>query len=95
MGGRDKSQLARDMAWQVEAVTAALRDAGVEPLPPIMPVLCFVDGEWPLIGAPDEFEGVRLESERSIRKLVLRSHELQVAVIERLTAILAAGLPPK
>jgi Nuclease-related domain len=94
VGGRDKSQLARDMAWQVEAVESVLHAAGVDPMPPITPVLCFVDGEWPLI-SPDEFEGVRLESERSIRKLVLRSHELQVAVIERLTAILAAGLPPK
>ena len=95
VGGRDKSQLARDMAWQVEAVESALRAVGVDPMPPITPVLCFVDGDWPLISPPDEFEGVRLESERSITKLVLRSHELHAAVIERLTAILAAALPPK
>jgi len=95
VGGRDKSQLARDMAWQVEAVESALRAVGVDPMPPITPVLCFVDGDWPLISPPDEFEGVHLESERSIRKLVLRSHELHAAVIERLTAILAAALPPK
>ena len=80
---------------QVEAVESALLAAGVDPMPPITPVLCFVDGDWPLISPPYEFEGVRLESERSIRKLVLRSHELHAAVIERLTAILAAALPPK
>ncbi len=95
VGGRDQSQLARHMAWQVEAVAAALNAAGVDPLPPITPVLCFVDGEWPLVRAPDEFEGVRLESERTILKLVSRSHDLDAAAIERLTAILGAALPPR
>jgi Nuclease-related domain len=95
VGGRDRSQLARDMAWQVEAVAAALNAAGVDPLPPITPVLCFVDGEWPLVGAPDEFEGVRLESDRTVLKLVSRSRDLDAATIDRLTATLAAALPPR
>ncbi len=45
--------------------------------------------------APDEFEGVRLESQRTILKLVSRSRELDAAAIERVTAILAAALPPR
>lgn len=95
VGSRDTSQLARDMAWQVEAVAAALQAAGVDLLPPITPVLCFVDGDWPIISPPDEFEGVRLESERTILKLVSRSRDLDADAIEGLTAILAAALPPK
>jgi hypothetical protein len=35
--------------WQIEGVTAALPAAGVDPLPSVTPVLCFVDGEWPLL----------------------------------------------
>ena len=56
------------MGWQVAAVEKALMAAGVEPLPPITPVLCFIDGDWPLIAPPDVFRGVRLESAKSLRK---------------------------
>ena len=70
-------------------------DAGEDPLPPITPVLCFVNGDWPLFRAPEEFEGVRLESERSIKNLVGRSNQLDSVDIDRLTAILANALPSK
>ena len=45
VGGRDQSKLARAMTWQVDAVRAALVAAGIDPLPPITPVLCFIDGD--------------------------------------------------
>ena len=83
------------MDWQVEAVEDALRAAGVDPLPPITPVLCFVDGEWPLLRPPTAFRGVRLEGTRSIRRLITGSQVLDEATIERLTGVLAAALPPK
>jgi hypothetical protein len=47
VGRRDKSKLARNMGRQVDAVRATLEAAGIDPLPPITPVLCFVDGRWP------------------------------------------------
>jgi hypothetical protein len=95
VGGRDKSQLPRNMAWQVKTVEAALSAARVYPMPSFTPVLCFVDGEWPLIWPPDQFEGVRLESQRSIRRLLVQPVELDAAAIERLTAILAEALPSR
>jgi hypothetical protein len=95
VGGRDRSKLTDAMWWQVEAVAHALIDAGEDPLPTITPVLCFVDGDWPILRAPEEFNGVRLESDRSIKKLVTRSKELDEAEIDRLTAVLAPTLPPK
>jgi hypothetical protein len=95
VGRRDRSKVARAMAWQIEAVTAALVGGGIDPLPPITPVLCFVDGSWPIFRPPDEFEGVRLESERSIVGLLNRSDVLDAPSIEGLTAILARALPPK
>jgi hypothetical protein len=95
VGRRDRSKLARDMAWQIEAVTSVLRDGGIDPLPPITPVLCFVDGRWPIFRPPDEFEGVRLESERSIVGVLTRSDVLDAASIGRLIALLARAFPPK
>jgi hypothetical protein len=95
VGSRDCSRLARSMSWQVEAVARVLTAAGVDPLPSVTPVLCFVQGEWPIFRAPDEFEGVRIEGTRSIKKLMVESTELTEAEIERLTSVLAVALPPK
>lgn len=94
VGRRDCSALADNMGWQVAAIEGALQEGGVEPLPPITPVLCFVDGDWPLISPPDMFRGVRLEGTRSLRKR-LAGDVLDEAAIARLTRILAAALPAK
>lgn len=95
VGRRDCSALATGLDWQVRAVTAALTAAGVDPLPPIKPVLCFIDGEWPLFSAPDEYAGVRLEGTGSIRKLVAAPTVLDPTSIERLARLLSAALPAK
>ena len=62
VGGRDRSKLADGLGWQLTAVRAALGAAGIQPLPPITPVLCFIGARWPRFRPPNEFEGVRLES---------------------------------
>ena len=95
VGGRDRTVLAEGMGWQVEAVRSALSRSDVEPPPPITAVLCFIDGEWPFFRPPKEFEGVRLETERSIRKLLNASEMLGAEEIVRLAGILAAALPSK
>jgi len=95
VGSRDCSRLARSMSWQVEAVVRAMTASGVDPLPSVTPVLCFVRGEWPLFRAPEEFEGVRLEGARSIKKLMVEPHELTDAEIDHLASILAIALPPR
>jgi hypothetical protein len=95
IGRRDCSALATSLGWQVEAVTAALIDAGVDPIPEVTPVLCFIDGEWPLFGAPNEYVGVRLEGTGSIRKLVAAPAALDSSSIDRLARLLSVALPPK
>jgi hypothetical protein len=95
VGRRDCSRLAEGLTWQVEAVTTALAGAGVDPLPPITPVLCFIDGDWPLFGAPDEFAGVRLEGPKSMRKVATATSALEAGEIERLARILVVALPSK
>jgi hypothetical protein len=95
VGRRDCSKLADNMAWQVEAVEQSLARASVEPPPSVVPVLCFVRGEWPLLFPPDSFRGVRLESLRSLRELISRESLLDEATIDRAWRELAAALPPK
>jgi hypothetical protein len=95
VGRHDRSKLADGMAWQVEAAVSALTMAGVDPLPPITPVLCFIDADWPLFGAPSSFRGVLLEAPRSLRKRVVKPPILAEAEVERIVRVLAAALPPK
>ena len=94
VGRRDCSALADKMGWQVAVVEKVLQAAGLEPMPPVTPVLCFVDGDWPLIAPPDVFRGVRLESTRSLGKRLV-GEVLDDAAVVCLTRILAAAMPPK
>ena len=73
VAGRDCSAMADKMGWQVDAVRSAFEAQGLDPMPPITPVLCFLNVEWPLLGAPESFRGVRSESRRSIKRLMTKS----------------------
>jgi hypothetical protein len=95
VGSRDCSHLAQNMGWQVEAVVQAIAAAGLEPPPPVIPVLCFVDGEWPLLWPPEEFQGVRLESKKSIKKLVTASQTLDSSTVARAHRVLGIAFPAK
>ena len=95
VGHRDCSSLAANMAWQIDAVRRVIEPLEIEPTPPIVPVLCFVDGEWPLLFPPSSFNGVRLEGKGSIRKLVAKQALLDAAAIERLAGVLARAFPTK
>ena len=95
VGRRDCSELATNMAWQVEAVQQAITVAGIAPSPPVIPILCFVDGEWPLLWPPTEFRGVRLEGKRSIKKVITAMQILDPQTIDRVHHVLAIAFPPK
>ncbi len=95
VGGRDCSRLADAMGWQVEAVASALRDRGVDTLPPITPVLCFLKVEWPILRAPETFRGVRLEGPHSLARLVAAAPALTEAQMDELAVVLSRALPAK
>ncbi len=95
VGGRNKSDLAENMGWQLKAVTKALVDAGVDPLPPVTAVLCFVDASFPILSRPKSFEGVRIESDKSIVKILGKPPILPSSEIDRIAHILASSFPPK
>ena len=95
VGRRDCSKLADNMGWQVEVVQRVLGSHGVDPMPPITPVVCFVKGEWPLLSPPSSFRGVRLEGTRSIQRLIAAPQVQDAVTIDQLTRVLAAALPAK
>lgn len=96
VGSRDCSHLAENMSWQVQAVkqVVALADSDLAKVP-VVPVLCFVDGEWPLLFPPESYKGVRLEGTRSIKKLIGGAPRLDSGQVNRLTRILATAFPAK
>jgi nuclease-like protein len=94
VGKRDCSHLAENMRWQVQAVQLALQSAEVQSVP-ITPVLCFVEGEWPLLFPPEEYLGVRLEGKRSIKKLLSIGQGLQPEVLAGTYRALAIAFPAK
>lgn len=94
IGSRDRSKLAENMRWQVDAVRAALASIGRHDLP-VRPALCFIGGDWPLLFPPDSFAGVRLESPRSLRRLLLDGSAIAPHEMDGLAASLATAFPTK
>ncbi|MEO5965068.1 MAG: nuclease-related domain-containing protein, partial [Candidatus Limnocylindrales bacterium] len=70
VGRRDQTSLADGVLWQAGLVEAVLADRQLMPPPRVVPVLCFLRAEWPLLFPPDTFRGVRLEGPRSLKRLV-------------------------
>jgi hypothetical protein len=65
VGRRDSNKLVDGVLGQVERVRAALDD-GTD----ISGVLCFIDADWPLIGAAFSTRGVRVASPRKLSKIL-------------------------
>ena len=95
IGGRDCSSMADKMEWQVEAVRSAMIFRRIERLPSIVPVLCFLSVEWPVFRPPESFRGVRLESHRSLKRLVANGNALGADEAAAVAAALSIELPPK
>jgi hypothetical protein len=89
VGRRDCTQLAAAMEWQVAAVRVALDGNPTA----VRPVLCFIDAEWPLHGGPREFQGVLIESDRSLRRRVTEAGELDSEGVREMALVLAHRFP--
>jgi hypothetical protein len=92
VGGRDRSHIADNMAWQVDAVERLLRSVGCEMA--VTPVLCFVGATW-VFASPHHFRDVRLEDPASLRRLVTSAPVLVPDAINWLSHVLATGFPAK
>jgi hypothetical protein len=91
VGGRDRSKLAEAMTWQVDAVRAVVSERSDIP---VIPVLCFLDADWPLFGGADEYRGVRLDGPKTLRKAVSRPGPLTEEEIVEVAVVLSHRLPP-
>ena len=69
VGGRDRTKLVDGVLGQVERVRAVLGDEDVS----VAGVLCFVEADWPLVGAFFSTRGVRVVSPRRLSKILAQS----------------------
>ena len=88
VGGRDKTELVDGVLAQAEVVSAALADAAI----PVLPVLCFVDGDWPFM-ARLEVQGVPIVWPRRTAKLCRGDGPLDPASVEAVAGEIARRLP--
>lgn len=92
VNGRDRSKLVAQARRQAEAVQKKLTSAGHADVV-VLPVLCFVGAEWPLLFPPRKVGDVRLVSPRRLEGL-FRSAEIRLRprVVGEVAAILDAAL---
>lgn len=92
VGGRDKTKLVDGVLAQAEAVRKVLangRHSGM----PVRAVLCFVDGEWPLLGRL-EVRSVAVMPPRQTAKLCRAEGPLDSEAVKAVRDDLAARLTP-
>lgn len=95
VGRFDRTRDVEGVKAQAAIVELALLDSPIEPKPTITPVLCFIDGDWPLLFPPNQLGGVYLEGPTSIRKLLVGAADYSPGEIDRVARELARLFPPK
>jgi hypothetical protein len=91
IGGRDKTELVDGVLAQAEVVGAVLAAAGHAAVP-VLPVLCFVDGDWPFMPRL-EVQGVPIIWPRQTAKLCRGHGPLDPASVEAVADGIARRLP--
>ncbi len=91
--GRDRTEAVDAMAWQVEAVQAAL--AGIAIGVPLHGALCFVEAEWKWFAKPFELKGVRVSGPKSLAVAISEAGPLGLDGVMEVARTLAAALPSK
>jgi hypothetical protein len=90
VGGRDRTRLAEAMAGQLRAVRRALEE---EPAVGVVPVLCFVDSDWPLLSGPFLIGEVQVVWPGALERLVVAAGPLGANRRLALATLLAVALP--
>jgi hypothetical protein len=89
VGSRDQTKLVLGVQGQVERVESALEAAGLGSVP-VRGMLCFVDGDWPLIGGDFEIAGVDVVWPRKAVQLIARPGGLDWRAVDRVLRSLAS-----
>ncbi len=96
VGGRDRSSVIGSGQKQAERINTALRAAAVADTIVCRAAMCFVEGEWPLLGASDHvIGGVRISPPRILYKHLQATGTLDGDDCRRIAQVLAAAFPVK
>jgi hypothetical protein len=93
VGGRDRSQLARGVESQVEAVLAALGPDPEAKGTSVYAALCFLDSEWGLLDSPFQVGSAWVLYPGALRKRLKKDGPLSQELMERIAKRLALSLP--
>ncbi|MGZ4531305.1 MAG: nuclease-related domain-containing protein [Mycobacteriaceae bacterium] len=93
VGSRDCTKLAAGVHKQMSLVRAALAASGSHETP-LVGMLCFVDGDWPLIGGSFTIDGLHVLWPKAAAKQLIRPGALGEAQRRTLHRSLAAAFPP-
>ena len=93
IGGRDRSQLAKGVESQVEAVVAALRPDPEAKGTSVHAALCLVESDWDLLDFAFQVGSAWVLYPGALRKRLKKKGPLSRALMERLANRLALSLP--
>ena len=93
VGSRDQTKLVVGVQGQVELVESALAAAGFDSIP-VRGMLCFVDGDWPLIGGDFEIYGVDVLWPRKAVTHIVKPGPLDSTAVDRIHRMLASVFVP-
>jgi hypothetical protein len=93
VGSRDCTKLVDGVHKQIEQVQSALESAGFGGVP-VTGMLCFVEGDWPLIGGDFSVGGLHVLWPKRAAERITRSGPLDPSTTQRLHQTLASAFPP-
>lgn len=94
VGGRDRTKLVDGVRRQVDKVRDRLTEIGVGQEVPIHGMLCFIEGDWPLIGGSFFIGGFEVLWPKKVRKIITAAGPLEDEQLQAVHRGLAAGFPP-
>jgi Nuclease-related domain len=96
INGRDKTELAGGVRWQMDQVAKALdASAAGNSRPPVRGVLCFVRADWPLFEGTSTIKGVTVAwPEATIKLLTPKNPPSTSYDLERCAQVLIEAFPP-
>jgi len=95
VNGRDKTELASGVRWQMDQVAKALdAAAGGVSRPPVQGVLCFVRADWPVLEGTSTIKGVTVAWPKATIKLLTPKKPPAISYdLERWTHVVSRAFP--
>ncbi len=90
--GQQRNDLVRSIERQAGMVRELLEGMGLSEVP-VIPVLCFVEGSFPMFQSELPVGDAVVVGRRALRRIVARAGRLDDETRQRIYVSLAAGLP--